>query len=166
MKICLNFLLLFVLNSILFANDSNPLFIIERSRDLDQILYQVSLDNEGKLDAKNPISVHWLRRTNNDIIEPLTWVQERFSYGLEYLIQEPNRVVFQFEGYNKRSFELKKNLDGNFKVYTLSKGKEVEVLRIFIQIDGGTFWIPTIPRVELHSRDPKINLAQIEIVKP
>ena len=166
MKIWPLILLFCAFNLKLSSTNYENLFIIERSRDADQILYKVELDNEGNLNTKDPISVNWCRRTNNNEFEPLTWVQQKFSYGLSYLIQEPDRVVFQFKAYDKRVFELKKDAKGVFKVYSLSKGKQVEVNRIFIQIDGGTFWFPTISRVELHGNLADQDLKHVEVIKP
>ncbi|PKP01893.1 MAG: DUF4833 domain-containing protein [Bacteroidetes bacterium HGW-Bacteroidetes-9] len=125
------------------------LFSIGRSKDANEIFYAINLDNPNKLNTENPINVYWLKRTENNKVEPLSWVQKKFAYGIVYLSKSENHAKFRFAAYDKRVFELKKNQDNEFKVFTISGNKEVEVNRIYIYITGGTFWIPEIPKVEL-----------------
>jgi hypothetical protein len=70
------------------------------------------------------------------------------AYGVVYLSKSENYAKFRLAAYDKRVFELKKN---KFRVFTISNNKEVEVNRVFIYITGGTFWIPKIPKIELHA---------------
>jgi hypothetical protein len=109
------------------------------------------LIGNGKLSTIDPINVYWLKRTDNNKVESLTWVQSKFAYGVKYLSKSENSVKFQLAAYDKRTFELKKNMNRKYRVFTISDGKEVEVNRIFIYITGGTFWVPEIPKVELYA---------------
>ena len=131
------------------TTSSSSLFSIVRSKDANEIFYTINLDNSNKLNTENPINVYWLKRTENNKVEPLSWIQNRFAYGIVYLSKSENYAKFRFAAYDKRVFELKKNNHNEFKVYTISENKEVEVNRIYIYITGGTFWIPEIPKVEL-----------------
>jgi len=131
------------------TTSSSSLFSILRSKDANEIFYTINLDNSNKLNTENPINVYWLKRTENNKVEPLSWIQNRFAYGIVYLSKSENYAKFRFAAYDKRVFELKKNNHNEFKVYTISENKEVEVNRIYIYITGGTFWIPEIPKVEL-----------------
>lgn len=143
----LSFGLLFVgFNS---PSTSPNLFSIGRSKDANEIFYAINLDNSNKLNTENPINVYWLKRTENNKVEPLSWVQNKFAYGIVYQSKSENYAQFRFAAYDKRVFELKKNKNNEFKVFTISGNKEVEVNRIYIYITGGTFWIPEIPKVEL-----------------
>lgn len=148
------------------ANSGKELFVIDRSRDADQIHYQLQLDQFGHLDTSQPIIVYWLRKTKNNNKEPLTWVQQNFSYGINFLEISNESVLFQFEGYSKRTFELKKNSSGIYKVHTISQGSEIEISRVYIQINGGTFWFPNIPRVELYGIHSEDKSETLEIIHP
>lgn len=148
------------------SNKSYHLFKIERSKDTNEIFYDVNLDSKSNLDLNNPISIYWIKQTENRKIEPLTWIQKKYAYGIEFLNKSKDQAEFQFVSYNKRQFQIKKDSKGNFKVYTLSNKRTVIVNRIFIQIDGGTFWFPSISRVELHSQDIQTNEKSIEIINP
>lgn len=163
--------LLLLLTSFVTVNVENienqpHLFKIERSKDANEIFYDIHFEKSGKLSVVEPISPYWRRQTEGGIIKPLTWVQQHYAYGLEYLYSSENYAKFRFVSYKKRDFVLKKDTNGNFKVFTLLDKKEVEVNRIFIQIDGGTFWFPKISRVELHTKDPETKKNIVEIIKP
>lgn len=150
----------------LASNKSYHLFKIERSKDANEIFYDVNLDSKKNIDISNPLNIYWIKHTANGKIEPLTWIQQKYAYGVEYLSKSKNTAEFQFVSYNKRQFQIKTDSKGDFKVFTKSKNKLVIVNRIFIQIDGGTFWFPTISRVELHTQDIQTNEKSIEIINP
>ncbi|MBW6481632.1 MAG: DUF4833 domain-containing protein [Vicingaceae bacterium] len=142
------------------------LFKIERSKDNNQIFYDLNVVENGLLKPENPINPYWIRKTEGGVIKPLTWIQNNYAYGLEYIYKSETYAKFHFVSYKKRDFVLKKNKEGIFKVYTNLNNKEVEVNRIFIQIDGGTFWFPKISKVELHTNDPLTKKNIVEIIKP
>lgn len=147
-------------------SSKKPLFKIERSKDANQILYDVCTVANNKLDVENPIFPYWIRKTEGNKIKPLTWIQEHYAYGLEFTYSSEQMAHFHFVSYNKRNFTLKKDKQGDFKVYTKLNNKEVIVNRIFIQIDGGTFWVPKISKVELHTIEPNSGKELLEIIHP
>jgi hypothetical protein len=157
---------LFVLASKPILVENKKLFNIERSKDKNEIVYEGNYNIDGQLNIQEPIKTYWIKHENNHRIEPLTWIQKNYAYGIEYIKTESTFAEFQFVSYKKRQFQIKKDSDGNFKVFTTSNNKKVIVNRIFIQIDGGTFWFPKISRVELHAQDAKTKEKNIEIIIP
>lgn len=141
-------------------------FKIERSKDANQIVYDINLTTDNKLNKDIPIKIYWIKHTNKGKIEPLTWIQQRYAYGLKYLEKSESGAVFQFVSYNKRSFSITKDLAGNYSVSTVSKNKPLQLSLIFIQLDGGTFWVPKISRIELHGKDIETNKKVIELIIP
>jgi len=148
------------------TTSSSSLFSILRSKDANEIFYTINLDNSNKLNTENPINVYWLKRTENNKVEPLSWIQNKFAYGIVYLSKSENYAKFRFAAYDKRVFELKKNKHNEFKVFTISENKEVEVNRIYIYITGGTFWIPEIPKVELYATISETDKKMKETIIP
>lgn len=163
--------LLFLELNVSFAAETierskTTLFKIGRSKDANEIYYTVKTTPDGNLDLKNPIRIYWIKFTKNGVVEPLTSIQNTFAYGVKFLNISQEKAYFQFVSYSKRTFSLHKTKAGNFSVFTTTNGAEVEVERIFIQIDGGTFWLPMIPRVELHARIPEGGEPVVEIIRP
>lgn len=156
------------------SNNNHHLFRIGRSRDVNEIMYDINLTKEGKPDKSNPITIYWIKRTGNGRLEPLTWIQKKYAYGIKYLdINSPetyndsgSEINFQFVSYDKRTFTLKKDEKGQYKVFTLSQNKEIKITRIFVQIDGGSFWMPYISSVELYGLDNLNNIIVIETIHP
>ena len=149
-------------------NREYDLFKIGRSRDANEIIYSINFDHTGHPDKSDPIDIHWIKRTNNNHVEPLTRIQKKFAYGIKILNENntEKEIYFQFVSYNKRTFILKRNEENCYKVYTISGDKEIEVSRIFVQIDGGSFWLPTISKVELHGKEPGTGILAMETINP
>ncbi len=146
--------------------ENTALFKIGRSKDANEIYYTIKTTADGNLDLLYPVNIYWIKNTKGGAIEPLTRIQNTFAYGLKFLKLTTEKADFQFVSYSKRTFSLRKTKTGNFKVFTKANGTEVEVESIFIQIDGGTFWLPKIPKVELHARIPEGGEPVVEIIKP
>ena len=142
------------------------LFKIERSKDANQILYDVNIKQTGDFDAKNPINVYWIKNTKGGKIEPLTWIQKKYAYGLKYLNVNDDFATFQFVSYNKMFFTLRKKKDNQFEVYTKYNGNLLKMDRIFIQLDGGSFWVPNITAVKVYAKNVKTGEDVIEVIKP
>src|SRR5574343_21485 len=147
------------------SNVTYSLFHIGRSKDANIIKYDIHL-NDGKLDLTNPIKVYWIKNTDGGKVEGLTYTQQKLAYGVKYLSKKADEVKFQFVSYSKRNFYLKKVNGDRFKVITYLDKKGVEVKRIHVQIDGGTFMLPQISYVLLFWRDPFKGDEGVEIIKP
>lgn len=147
------------------------LFEINRSKDADFIKYDLNLDASGKPSVSQPITVYWIRRTKNEHKEPLTWIQNKYAYGIKYLNEKggenycSDSICFQFVSYAEKTFTLKKGNNELYKVFTIIESKEIEVRGIFVQIDGGSFWFPTISRVDLLGIDLKNGDLIVESIK-
>ncbi len=166
MKRLIPFLVIIFLSLTAFiASDESPLlFKIERSKDANQILYTLNIDNEGNLNEE-PINAFWIKKTKKGRIEPLTWIQKKYAYGLKYLHACEKCATFQFVSYDKTNLHLRKYND-EYKVFTQLNGEVVEVEKIFVQIDGGTFWVPNVTAVELHAKYLKSGEEVVEIIQP
>ena len=129
------------------------LFKIDRSRDLDVIMYDVNLNNKGELDKSRPINIYWIKNTEKGHIESLTGIQKKFGYGLKFISITDNMADFQFVSYFDRVFKLRKTDNNQFRVYAISNNKKVEVQRLFVQFEDNSFWFPSISKIELYGID-------------
>jgi len=148
-------------------NIGKILFKIERSRDPDEIWYTVNLNQNGSLNQDMPVKAFWVRKNENYKIEPLTRIQKRFGYGIRAVDSENSRNnewQFQLAAYKNQIFILKRSADFQYKVFTLSGSKEIEVERIFVEFDGGSFLAPNIAEVKLTGIDLKTGREFTEII--
>ena len=160
-----SFLLSFTPIDKINAKSDASLFKIERSKDENQIIYDLNKNNKNELRKENPISIYWIRKTEGGKVKPLTWIQQTYAYGLKYTKVSEDEAIFHFVSYNKRKFILKKD-DDEFKVFTTFNDKNYVVNRIFIQIDGGSFWFPKISQVKVETTDPNSNKNLTSIIHP
>jgi len=135
------------------ATERNMLFKIDRSRDPDVIVYDVNLNSMGELDKSNPINIYWIKNTQKGIIKPLTGIQKKFGYGLKFISISENMADFQFVSYFDRVFKLRRTDNNQFKVFTVSHNKKVEVQRLYVQFEDKSSWIPNITNIELYGID-------------
>jgi len=147
----------------------NLLFYIQRAKDINTIVYQLNTDKKGNLIEDHPINAYWIRYAENKQIVPLTIIQEKFAYGLKVKsIDERNKIYqFNFVSYKNRFFYLKQSLaDGKFHVYGRVNNQLAEINKLFINIQGGSFWFPKIDYVAINGRSIKSNNPLVELVIP
>lgn len=147
-------------------NPLSSLFKIERSKDNNQIFYDVNITDSGVLNNKTPINVYWRRNTEGGVIKPLTWIQQKYAYGLNFINVNEDSATFRFVSYKKLFFTLKKTKDNHFEVYTKCNNQILKMNRIFIKIEGGSFWFPNITAVEIYAKNIKTGKDVVEIITP
>jgi len=140
------------------------LFEIGRSRDQNRIFYEATLRNDGNLNTDDPIRIYWKKR---DSTEPLTNIQRKFAYGLVIDKAHAERILFHFVSYPKRKLLLSKTAgQAGYRVLIEYQGDWSILNDIFVQIDGGTFWVPKIANVRLRLMHPASCKILIENINP
>ena len=153
----------------LFASspeNTTTLFQIKRSRDADEVVLEANLDVGGRLSKNQPVSVFWIRFSQDRRRAPLTWLQQRLAYGVEYSHLSENMVVFNFVSYKKQSLILKKDAYGQFRVFAEIDGKQVMIDHIFVQFSGGTFLAPKISHVNIYGKEAGTNDLVVQVIRP
>jgi hypothetical protein len=147
-------------------NDDTILLYVERSRDKDVIVYSANLNEAGNLISENPINIYWLRRAQNNQTEPLTLVQKKYGYGLQFLESSQQSTVFSFISFSNKTFELRKDETGVFRVFTHCGNREMMVNSLFVHFNNDSFWFPKIGRVDLHATDISTRSLVVERLNP
>ncbi len=147
------------------VNHEVELFQIERSRDANKIYYEVNLDQDGTLNDKEPIMIYWIKHEEEGQKTPLTWIQTRLAYGLEYLEINKEAAEFRFVSYKDRKLFLRK-VDNNYAVFVASEEGEVILQKVFVKLVGNSFFFPSIPYVDLYGSDPITHQQIKETIKP
>lgn len=143
----------------------DQLFYLQRQPNSNTIIYDVNVKN-NILDTDDPVHVYWIRYTEKDQREELSWMQRTFAYGIHSKKISNNVYELNFVSYKKRKFWLEQNAEGHWQVFaTMSNGKKMILKRIYIQINGGSFWSPNIDYVELKGLEPDTNQEVRERVK-
>jgi len=147
---------------------SNLLFYVQRTINTNTIIYELNVNSEGNINEKNPVKVYWLNFENQKSISPLTYIQRHYAYGLSLKNTDKEKGIYtlNFVSYKKRDFFLIKSHDGKYRVYAEVNNKFLALNKIFVQIDGGSFWFPNVKQIEVSYVAPGSLKEEIEIIKP
>lgn len=143
----------------------DQLFYLQRQPNSNTIIYDLNVKN-NKLDTNEPVHVYWIRYTEKGQRQELSWIQRNFAYGIHSKKISNSIYELNLVSYKKKKFWLEQNDEGHWQVLAnMSNGKKMTLRRIYIQIDGGSFWNPNIEYVELKGLEPGTNQEVRERIK-
>ena len=123
----------------------------------------------GEINMEEPIKVQWIQYAKDSTYEPLNYIQRTFAYGIETKLIDPinKSFVFNFVSYREKPlYLLKSAYDNKYHVYIHINSKLSILDKVFVQIDGGTFWVPQISYVEISGMAPTSSEKLVERIKP
>jgi hypothetical protein len=143
------------------------LFYVQRDPNINTIIYDLNVNAEGQLDNDNPIHPYWIRYNDKGQKEELNYIQRKFAYGLNIKPLGNNKFDVRFVSYKQYPLTLMKSpTDNKYHVYATVTKKLVVLSRIFLRIEGGTFWFPNVVYVEVKGTDPDTGKEVSERFKP
>ena len=131
-------------------NIANQLFYVQRDPNINTIICQLNLNESGILDKKSPINVFWMRYADKEGKQDLNYIQRKFAYGVQTKDIGNGQYELKFVSYKKLPLLLSKStIDKKYHVYATVNNKKIQLERIFLRIEGGSFWLPNVKYVEL-----------------
>lgn len=148
------------------AGVANQLFYLQRDPNTNTIIYQLNVNGAGQVDEDEPINVFWLRYDEQGQRKDLNYIQRKFAYGLSAEKVGPEKYVLKFAAYNKVPFYLMRwGADKAFHVFTVVGGRQLVLSRVYLRIEGGTFWVPNVRYIEFKGWDAATRAAVVTRVK-
>jgi phosphatidylglycerophosphate synthase len=127
----------------------NQLFYLQRDPNTNTIIYQLNVNSAGRLDEDEPVRVFWIRYTEQGEHKDLNYIQRKFAYGLSAKRVAADKYTLKFAAYDKVPFYLmKSNVDNAFHVFTVVANKTIVLTRVYLRIEGGSFWLPNVKYIE------------------
>ena len=143
------------------------LFYVQRDPNPNTIIYDLNLNASGQPDNDNPIHTYWIKYNEKGQKEELNLIQRKFAYGLVTKPLGNNKFDVRFVSYKKYPLVLMRSAtDNKYHIYATIAKKPVVLNRIFIKIEGGTFWIPNVVYVEIKGTDAETGKEVTERFKP
>ena len=139
---------------------AKSLFYIQRSHNKNTIVYDLNLLPDGKLNTETPIHPYWIRYEEGGITQELSFIQRKYAYGLNYQPIDESKGSYKvyFVCYSKKYiYLLKSNKDLKYHAYISLNNRLLEVNKVFIKTEGGTFWFPVVRYVEVSGIDMATN---------
>ena len=142
------------------------LFYVQRTPNANTIVYDLNLNSDGKLNTEQPVKVYWLKYAEKGQKEELNYIQRKFAYGLNTKALNNGSYDIRFVSYKKFPLTLMKAGDGKYHIFASVAQKQVILNRIFVKIEGGSFWIPNVVYVEVKGTDPETGKEIVDRFKP
>jgi len=140
----------------------NILFIIERSKNKNIVVYEAKLAAEGKLDTNYPIEAYWLdidpayvaaNRKKGIMTDrsELNMIESKFAYGLSVQpTGKENEYKVTLVAVPSRTIILHIDADGEPKARIIIDGKECHFKKIYVDSTDRFMMTPKVNFVELH----------------
>ena len=146
---------------------ANQLFYLQREPNTNTVIYQLNVNAAGKLDEDEPVKVFWIRYTEQGIRKDLNFIQRKFAYGLTAKKITADKYELKFAAYDKVPFYLlKSSIDNAYHVVTVIANKQIVLSRVYLHIEGGTFWVPNVKYIEFKgvnaaTREPTVTRVNV-----
>jgi hypothetical protein len=131
-------------------DDSGPtLFIIQRSKNANEVHYDVQVNVDGEL-ADDPVVAYWVMKAEGGGREDLTYFERKMAYGFEVLEPDGNGDrELQLVAWEKRKIRLARTEDGKrWQAVTTIDGEDAYLTKLFIQTDESGL-TPSVEYVDL-----------------
>lgn len=143
------------------------LFYLQRTPNTNTICYELNRDESGTLIADDPVHVFWLRYAEeNGRRKELNYIQRKFAYGLKVKKLARDNYEIRSVAYSKKPLYLRRATDDHYYVFASIGNVQAVLKRIFIKIDGGSFWSPNVIYIELKGTDVQTGVPVTERIKP
>lgn len=131
-------------------DDSGPtLFVIQRSKNKNEVHYDIQADDNGAL-GDEPVIAYWVMKADDGSREDLTYFEREMAYGFE--VMEPNDNgdrEMKLVAWDERTIRLTQVEDsGRWRAVTTINGEDAYLNRLFIQTDEGGV-TPSVEYVDL-----------------
>jgi len=144
----------------------NMLFYMQRTPNSNTIIYDLNVNKDGSVDKDDPINVYWIRYTEGGVKKDLNYIQRKFAYGIKVKNLGTDKYEIRSVAYAKKEMYLMKSATGEFHLYAKINNTMAILNRIYLQIEGGTFWFPNVVYIEMKGIDPATGKEIKEQFKP
>ncbi|MET1055661.1 MAG: DUF4833 domain-containing protein [Pedobacter sp.] len=145
---------------------TNQLFYLQRDPNTNTIICELNTSASGQVVQDDPVHVYWLRYEENSEKKELGYVQRKFAYGIESKFLGKDQYELRFVSHKKLPMYLvKSDEDKKYHVYVTVNNKKIQIERIFLRIEGGSFWLPNVKYVEIKGMNASNNAAITERIK-
>jgi len=119
----------------------HSLFYLQRSLNSNTIVYDANINANGKLNAKKPVIVYWMRYNSDGARKKLNFAERNFAYGLTFdPVDDGSGYMIYLMAYSERDIKVSMDKNGQVAAHTIIAGKPARLKRIYIDVSGSGFW--------------------------
>ena len=146
------------------APSPTRLFYIQRSTNINTIIYDANLLPNRKLNPQQPVSVYWIRYAEGSVRKDLSYIQQTLAYGVDFkpVPNEAGSYEVVVVSYKKRKIKVSLDAKGNPTAIININGKPQQFHHVFVQVEETGRLIPKILYVDIFGRDLKTGAEVVE----
>jgi hypothetical protein len=144
---------------------TQPLFIIERSKNANVVHYDAQIAADGRLDPKEPVIAYWIMLAQDGHREDLKWVEKKKAYGFG-IKPDPSNGSYQMTVVSApaRPITVKKPGDAA-RAELVIDGRPAVLDKMYINSTDGLLG-PTVNYIELRGKDLQTGEKRYEKIVP
>jgi hypothetical protein len=133
--------------------DTGPtLFIIQRSKNANEVHYEVQANADGSL-KEEPVIAYWVLKADGGGREDLGWFEKKMAYGFDVEdADSKGEREMKLTAWEDRTLTLKKDENGKWRALTKIDGKEAYLTRLFIKTDESGI-TPSVLSIDLYGEE-------------
>ena len=145
----------------------NLLFFLQRDPDTNTVVYELNYNNDGTLQQTNPIKGSWIRYEEGQKSKELTAIEKKFAYGIQSKMIGEDVFEIRLVAYKKMPMYLKRSqIDNKYHIYIKDEGKDLLLKRVFVSVNGGSFWFPKVQHIDLITTNSATGMEILKRIKP
>ena len=140
---------------------TQPLFIIERSKNANVVHYDAQLTAAGEIDPNEPVIAYWVMLATDGHREELNWREKKKAYGF-HVKPDPsvNGYKMTMVAVPQGQITVKKDGDA-IRTELVIDGRPAVLEKIYINATDGLLW-PKVHYIELYGKDLKTGEKRYE----
>jgi hypothetical protein len=133
---------------------TQPLFIIERSKNANVVHYDARLTADGKLDPNEPVIAYRVMIAEDGRRQELDWIEKRKAYGF-HITPDPSVIGYKMALVSVPQGQITVKKDGDaIRAELVIDGRPAVLEKIYINATDGLLR-PKVHYIELYGKDLK-----------
>ena len=133
---------------------TQPLFIIERSKNANVVHYDARLTAAGEIDPNEPVIAYWVMLATDGHREELNWIEKKKAYGF-HIKPDPSVNGYKMTMVAVPQGQITVKKDGNaIRAELVIDGRPAVLEKIYINASDGLLG-PKVHYIELYGKDIK-----------
>jgi hypothetical protein len=134
--------------------NTQPLFIIERSKNANVVHYDARLSADGSIDPNEPVIAYWIMLAKDGRREDLNWIEKKKAYGFQ-IKPDPSVNGYKMTVAAVPHGQITVRKEGNtVRAELVIDGQPAVMEKIYINATDGLFG-PKVHYIELYGKDIK-----------
>ncbi|SFC00812.1 DUF4833 domain-containing protein [Spirosoma endophyticum] len=134
------------------APSPNQLFYLQRSKDINTVVYEANLSAGKKLNPDKPVQVYWIRYAEQGQREDLTSVQWQMAYGYTHRPLASDAYEISLNSFKQRPMQII-TLRGKPMAMMTINGQRAYLQKVFVQLDPKSRLMPRVQYIEMFGTD-------------